>query len=313
MDQTFSILCQELKCEIRSVDELIERIKNAPISPKPAVEPLWYTWDWAASMKDHMAKELKYHSFYNSFQLLKEDGSVKLRCKKLPQDVNWKPATGIRLIKDSVKYEPVSVEDFRVEDLKLDDIFKSVNKYLLTLSHSDKIKTANSWDRLRESLESLPRKRASLQCMQILDLPKQSKDATPASNVLPDLEKDVPDLVGELFPAELLESNFSSSILVGMDVVVYTKYKNRPWVGRVDKIFPESRFSLHWYSRRSRSKTFYAMFNSDGSKFVSEEDCDSVMLWEMTTNKTETSFVLDDFWLKKIQEEYTAHDQCYSV
>jgi hypothetical protein len=149
--------------------------------------------------------------------------------------------------------------------------------------------------------------------LQILDLPKQSKDATPASNVLEDLDKDVPELVGEVFPAELLERNFSSSILHGMDVVVYTKSKNRPWVGRVVEILPESRFSLHWFSRRSRSKTFYAMFSTDGSKFVSEEECDSVMLWEMTTDKTETSFVLDDYWLKKIQDEYAAHDQCYSV
>ena len=312
VDQTFSILCQELKCEIRSVDELLDKIKNAPISPKPFVEHLWYTWDWASFMKNHFAKELKNHSFYNAFQFRKEDGSVKLRYKKLPQTLQWQPPTGIRLIKEDVEYLPVTADAFRVEDLKLDEIFKSVNKYLSTMTNSDRIKTSNSWDKIRETLESLPRKSPNLPTMKILDFPKQEKDAPASPGGLPDLNQDVPDLVGEVFPAELEESDFSSSILVGMDVVLYTKSKNRPWLGRVVEILEDGRFILQWFSRRSRSKTFYAMSNSDGSKFVSEEDCDAVMLWEMTTEKTETSFVLTEYWLNKIKEEYLAHDQCYA-
>ena len=311
MDQTFSILCQELKCEIRSVDELIDKIKNAPISPKPEVEHLWYTWDWASFIKDHMAKELKNHSWYNSFQFKKEEGSVRLRCKKFPQDPEWKPPTGIRLVKDNLKIEPVGVEEFRVEDLKMDEIFRSVNKYLSTMTLSDRIRTSSSWDRLRETLENLPRRAPNLPRLKLLDLPKQERGSHAPSG-LPDLDQDVPELMGEVFPAELLESDFSSSIHEGMDVVVYTKSKSRPWVGRVVEILQAERFKLHWFSRRSRSKTFFAMHNNDGTKFVSEEDCDAVMLWEMTTDITETSFVLTDYWLKKIQEEYSAHDQCYT-
>ena len=312
VDQTFSILCQELKCEIRSVDELIDKIKNAPISPKPEVDHLWSTWDWSSFIQNHMAQDLKNHSWYNAFQVKKEDGAVKLRCKKFPQDLEWKPATGIRLIKADIVFEPVPVGEFRVEDIKLDDIFKSVNKYLLTLNPSEKIKAASAWNRLRERLESLPRRRPNLPKLKLLDLPKQVRELQVDSEGLPDLNLDVPDLVGDLYPAELVESSFSSTILVDMDVVVYTKSKSCPWLGRVSEILPGGRFNLHWYSRRSRSKTFYAMFNKDGSKFVSEEECDAVMLWEFSTEKTENTFVLSDYWLQKIQEEYLAHDQCYS-
>ena len=60
---------------------------------------------------------------------------------------------------------------------------------------------------------------------------------------------------------------------------MYTRFKNWHWVGRVAEVLPHGNFNLHWwYSRRSKSKTFYAMFNRDGSKFVSEEVCDAVML-----------------------------------
>ena len=92
-----------------------------------------YTWDWAAFIKDHMAKDLRNHSFYNAFQFRKENGSVKLRCKKLPQDLEWKPPTGIQLIKDGVDFVPDPASNFRIDDLKLDEIFKSLNKYLGTM------------------------------------------------------------------------------------------------------------------------------------------------------------------------------------
>ena len=93
-----------------------------------------------------------------------------------------------------------------------------------------------------------------------------------------------------------------------MDVVVYTRSKNRPSVGRVAEVLHTGNFNLHWYSRCSKSKTFYAMFNIDGSKFFPRK---YVMLWEMTTEKTETSSVLTDYWLGKIKDEYSNHDQCY--
>ena len=42
----FSILCRVLKSEIRSPDELIKKMKEAPIIPKAEVEELWFIWDW---------------------------------------------------------------------------------------------------------------------------------------------------------------------------------------------------------------------------------------------------------------------------
>ena len=93
-----------------------------------------------------MTKDLRNHSFYNAFQFKKENGSVKLRCKKLPQDLEWKPPTGIQLIKNDVDFVPVPAEEFRVEDLKLYEIFKSLNRYLGTMGNDEKLKVSKSSD-----------------------------------------------------------------------------------------------------------------------------------------------------------------------
>ena len=84
-------------------------------------------------------------SFFLQFQF-KKDGSVKLRCKKLPQDLEWKPPTGIQLIKNDIDFVPVPAEQFRVEDLKLYEIFKSLNRYLGTMGNDEKLKVSKSSD-----------------------------------------------------------------------------------------------------------------------------------------------------------------------
>ena len=66
---------------------------------------------------------------------------MKLRCKKLPQDLEWKPRTGIQLINNDVDFVPV-----RVEDLKLYEIFKSLNRYLGTMGNDEKLKVSMSSD-----------------------------------------------------------------------------------------------------------------------------------------------------------------------
>ena len=97
-----------------------------------------------------------------------------------------------------------------------------------------------------------------------------------------------------------------------MDVAVYTKSKrSRPWLGRVTELNTEQgKFKMQWFSRRSRGSTFYGMKNADGSNFVSEQDVLSVMFWEFTENKNESSFTVSRYWLDKIEKEAEMHDRC---
>ena len=97
VDQLFSILAKEFKhSEIKSLPELMKIICDSPIKPKPTCESLWWTWDWKSFIEEKLSdKELSNHSFYNCFQIKKEDGKTKLRAKPLPQDSSWTPETGI--------------------------------------------------------------------------------------------------------------------------------------------------------------------------------------------------------------------------
>ena len=101
-----------------------------------------------------------------------------------------------------------------------------------------------------------------------------------------------------------------SEIAVGLDVCVYTLEKGgRPWVGRVVEVLTDQRFIIHWFSRRTtRSKKFEAMYNDNGTRSVSEMENSSVMVWQMSENRTETSFTLSSYWLEDIRREYELLD-----
>ena len=108
VDQVFSILCQELKTEIKSLDDLFDKLKSAPIVPKAEVEHFLYTWDWKSFIEDHLTeKSLENHSFYHSFKFFNKGDTVLMQAKHLPQDIEWTPSTGIRLVKESAVFEPV--------------------------------------------------------------------------------------------------------------------------------------------------------------------------------------------------------------
>ena len=73
------------------------------------------------------------------------------------------------------------------------------------------------------------------------------------------------------------------------------------------------KFKLQWFSRRSRGSIFYGMKHADGSTFVSEQNVLSVMLWEFSENKTESSFSVSPYWLDKIAKEAEMHDECQDL
>ena len=313
VDHLFSILTQSLKTEIKCIEELFSIIENSPVSPKPSVEHLWYIYDWQNCISGCLTvKQLENHSFYNGFRIKRCQGNVILQAKPLPQDVEWEPKTGIQLLKPGTEFPPVGAASFRVEDLNLQKAISSLKPYISQMQPEEKDKILKSWERLVNTLESLPRRKDHLKKMKIEELPRQT-DRELDNNLDLDLNKHVPELKGQVYPERLEEGQFNQEVFLGMDVAVYTQSKsNRPWLGRVNEIDRErKKFKLQWFSRRSRGTTYYAMKNPDGSPFVSEQDVCCVMLWEFSDRKTESSFDVSNYWLEKIAVEYGKHDNCY--
>ena len=70
-------------------------------------------------------------------------------------------------------------------------------------------------------------------------------------------ENDVPTISGTLY-----EDDSSSNLMLDMDLCVYTETKeNRPWIGRVANLFPQSRqFDVHWYEVGVIRRHFHPWF-----------------------------------------------------
>ena len=262
-------------------------------------------------------KELKNHSFYNACSIKKESsvkgGKVtKLRAKRLPQDEIWVPPTGIRLVQPGVPYDPVGSADFRVEELELPKIVGDLQKYFRRMPTHIRVMVNDSWSRVVERLERLPRMRENLPKMKLHDLPK-----IPATSqaILPDEfsfvedDENLPEIVGDVFEEGLFDSN----IREGLDVVVYSTIKeDRPWVGRVKTILEDSKFVIHWYQRQGKSNKFHAMFNGDKTPYVTELENANVMMWEISVQKDEKSFHVTPYRLSQFKKEYTKYDLMYS-
>ena len=311
VDQKFSILTQELKkSEIKTLEELIDLILNSPICPKPDVKILSYIWDWKCFISNNLTdKKLENHSFYNAFWFVKEDGVTKMRVKPLPQDTEWLPPTGMRIIKSDIKFEPVPCADFRIENLYLDKVVHDLQRYFSRMPTQIRVNVARSWFRLKESLENLPKKRKFLPPMKIVDLPKLEPELTPTlpdeyAFVLDEMEE-VPQLVGHICEMGLFDNN----VKVGSDVVVYTRSKiGRPWTGRIVEILPNKRFVINWYEREGKSLKFRSMKQGKSDLYTSELENSSVMFWDMSTHKSERSFHLTSSWMDKIIKEYKLCD-----
>ena len=105
----FSILANEFKSDdIKTVEELKNKILNAPIEPAPVCVDLDYIFSWKEFIGPNLADPpLKNHSMYHSFIVAKEEDVVKFRAKRYPQDKEYVPRAGLKVVKEGVQFIPV--------------------------------------------------------------------------------------------------------------------------------------------------------------------------------------------------------------
>ena len=293
----------------------MEKITSASILPKPICRSLNFIYNWKDFISDKLTHPpLKYQSKYNSFLFTVENCDekrcVKLFGKKLPQDTQMVPRSGIRVIRENIEFEPVGTAPYRTENVKFDEILRGLQLYLAKLSPRERLPITSSWDRLRDSIESLPNRSESFPKMKLEDMPRQELEVLQVPENLLDEEDEGMELTGDKYPESVDEGDLDSDISVGMDICIYTdECRGRPWVGRVLELLENKRFLVHWFSRKTiRSKTFYALTSSDGSPSTAELENGTVMFWQMSENRTRTSFTLNSFWLENIEREYQKLD-----
>lgn len=316
VDQLFSCLCPQLKDDILTIEELKQKIVTAPITPVPTCNSLNYIYDWKNFITDKLTHPpLKYQSKYNSFLVTSESSeegvkNVKLYGKKLPQDVQLVPRSGIRLIKEGIDFVPVKVAGFRIETVMFDEIIRGLQIHLAKLPSIERRPVMDSWDRLRDTLENIPNRSENFPLMKIRDLPEQSTVEAQLTISMEDESEDGLELTGDKYPEYVDEGDIDTELSLGTDVCVYTNDRlGRPWVGRVLQILEYQRFIVHWFTRKTcRSSKFTALKNADGSNSVSEVEYGAVMFWDMSENRTMNSFTLSEFWLRTIEREYDQID-----
>ena len=239
-----------------------------------------------------------------------EKCKVHLRAKKLPQDADLVPRSGIQLIEENINFEAIGPSEFRIQKIKFDEIMRGLNTFLSTLPLDRRMTIQTSWDGLRNQLEDLPRRSDNLDKMRLTEFPKQAQIIAVAIPDNLNQSDEHLELTGATYPEDINEGVLDEEVAVGMDVVVYTDERHgRPWVGRIVKLLDNGKFILQWYTRKTvRSKTFFALTNTDGSPSLSEIENGTVMFWMMSENRRLESFTLSPYWLQTIQLEYDVLD-----
>ena len=239
-----------------------------------------------------------------------------MRAKKYPQHTEWHPQEGIQLLKEDQDISPVPVSPFRTEQLNLQKVYADlVTRYFPTLDVRNRREVETSWERSIQELENL-HKRRDFPSMDLRLLPRQADAPVPVypTFLKPYLEAEVREIQGQKCLQEASDGDFSNEIQRGMDVVVYSEVKaNRPWVGRVQRLLPETReFEILWYSKKGRNLVFHpSLGQEDGAPFLSILSVDTVMFWEFAEkSENDESFEVSREWYNKIVEEYDSHDQC---
>ena len=317
VDQLFSCLAKVFKeSEMKSIDDLIDKIVDSPIIPKPTCTNLFFIYNWKGFIQEKLSEtKLENHSFYHSFKFDQEKGKTLFRAKLYPQDREFGPEEGIILLKSGIEFLSVGAADFRIEKLQLPKVFECLQKFFCTLPLTIRMKVTSSWEALRKTLESLPRNSENLPKMRLSELPKQlnceSIEVPAELNHFVE-EEGLPDLIGEINQDEPVDGCIDEEVSEDMDVVIYTRSKHgRPWVGRVVEVLPGSRFSVHWYQRKGRGNVFHAMMNKDGGPVLSVQENSVVMYWHISIDKTVDSFRLSYYMLEKIKIDYAEHDKAY--
>ena len=310
---SLSILANELKSDVRTIEDLKHKLENAPIKPRAICKSLDFIFGWKSFVTPCLTDPpLVNHSRYNCFIVRKEKGLVKFRAKRLPQDseIELEPRAGLRLLKENTLFCPVDAAEFRTNEIPFDRIFKTVSIITSRLALLEKMKIQGSWDRLRDDLEAFPGRRGTLRKMILTDLPKQGRNDPPA---IPDFLLDADDgnaLSGHLHD-ESIEEGSLDEVCEDMDVCVYTDgSKGRPWVGRVKQMLPGGKFVIHWFVRKSgRGEIFTALNNANGTPSLTELELDTIMFWAMTEKRRQDSFVIAPFWMETMRLEYLKLDK----
>ena len=176
VDQLFSILTQKFKSEIRTVEDLKEKIVGSGIRPEPIVENLDLIWDWKAyALENLTAEELRNHSRYHAFQIKKQKGEARLRGKRYLFDEEWIPAPGIRLMREGTILTGIEVAPLRIDKLNLTKVYQDLQRYFGTLPLQERMQVQSSWEKLKRHLENLPLQSMIFPKMNIQNLPVQSK------------------------------------------------------------------------------------------------------------------------------------------
>lgn len=304
------------KSEILTVGDLVEKIENSPMTPKASTHELLYAFGWKKYITPKLSDpQLMNHSKYNSFVLTKENGLVKFRAKKLPQDpiTNYMPRSGIRLIKDmdGIDSDSIGPADLRIERIDFDGIVKGLQRFLLNQTLELKMQVITNWDNLRKRLEDLPKKFDCLPKMKFSIFPKQDNSCATVSRN-PILDEEIPALVGDLYPEEVALGSIEDEADIGMDVCLFTEEKKwRPWMGRIVKLLENNKMEVQWYKRKSkRSNVFVAVDKFDGSPYLNVVEKECVMFWMMSEpeSRTENSFIVATNNLMTISREYEEVD-----
>ena len=274
------------------------------------IERLLFTWDWKKCISDKFEKPLANHSFYHAFKIVKEGQTTKLRVKRLPQDTVWEPPTGIQIFKHAVTFEPVGCAEFRIEELNIDKVMLDLTKYIKRMPTHLRVSVSNSWAKLRDTLEALPRRQKNFPPMKIIDLPRvviqESVRLPEEFEFVEEGYENLPEICGKVCEERL----FDQSIREGLDVVVYTNNRSgRPWLGRVLNCYDDRTFLIQWFERQGRCLKFRAMFESSKQPYTSRLSNDVVMFWDITVQKSDNSFNLTPYWLTKIMKEYEKYDK----
>ena len=310
------MLAQSFKnTDIKTIEELVKKIDEAGITPKPEIEILDYIWDWKMLALDNLsAQELKNHSMYHAFRLSREDNKTKLRGKRYLFDSEWVPTTGIRILKEGSSFGEVDAAELRIEKLQLDKVFSHLNRFIETLPLPEKLEVGSSWERLRSRIEKCDQLKHTFPKMSLKQL--QTQRMCLNEPVLPDHlvhlanSDEVPELVGEIFPESLNEADFKKDLRSGLVVCIYSDEKRgRPWFGRILKVTENTRFEIQWYAKVKGSRnTFEASYNANGSPYTSVLASETVMLWNFSSDIDDSRFHVSDYFLSKIKELYITND-----